>query len=141
MKKKINFFIFYIFIFFSFNSSAYEINSQIQPEPASKKSEFRKYLNANDFIVVTANDYATLIGFQVLKDGGNAVDSAIAIQIMLGLVEPQSSGLGGGLFITYYDSQKKKLIVMKGEKFHQNKYQKMFFLMKKVIQRNFLKQH
>ena len=107
MKKKINFFIFYIFIFFSFNSSAYEINSQIQPEPASKKSEFRKYLNANDFIVVTANDYATLIGFQVLKDGGNAVDSAIAIQIMLGLVEPQSSGLGGGLFITYYDSQKK----------------------------------
>ena len=42
-----------------------------------------------------------------MKDGGNAVDSAIAIQIMLGLVEPQSSGLGGGLFITYYDSQKK----------------------------------
>ena len=100
MKKKINFFIFYLLIFFSFNLIAEEIDQFIEPEPASEKLKIKKTFLAKDFIIVTANDYATLVGQQIIKDGGNAVDSAIAIQMVLGLVEPQSSGLGGGLFIT-----------------------------------------
>ena len=40
----------------------------------------------------------------VLRRGGSAVDAAIAVQAMLSLVEPQSSGLGGGAFLTYYDA-------------------------------------
>ncbi|MBD23197.1 MAG: hypothetical protein CL572_06005 [Alphaproteobacteria bacterium] len=128
MKKKINFFIFYLIIFFSFNLIANEVPQYIQPEPSSKKSNDRKFLTTKDFIVVTANDYATTIGFKVLKDGGNAVDSAIAIQILLGLVEPQSSGLGGGLFITYYDAKKKKTYSYEGREISPKKIQEDVFL-------------
>ena len=49
---------------------------------------------------IAANPLATQAGLNVLKRGGSAVDAAIAIQVMLSLVEPQSSGVGGGAFMT-----------------------------------------
>jgi len=55
-------------------------------------------------IIVTANPIATEAGYRVLQAGGSAADAAVAVQAVLGLVEPQSSGLGGGGFITYYDA-------------------------------------
>ena len=54
--------------------------------------------------VIAANPLAAQAGAKVLDRGGSAVDAAIAVQAMLSLVEPQSSGLGGGAFMTYYDS-------------------------------------
>ena len=42
---------------------------------------------------------------KVLREGGSAVDAAVAVQAVLGLVEPQSSGLGGGAFMTFYDAK------------------------------------
>ena len=57
---------------------------------------------------MTANDYATKIGYKIIKGGGTVADATVAIQLTLGLVEPQSSGLGGGLFITYYDYESNK---------------------------------
>ena len=114
MKKKINFFTFFIIFLFSQNLYSNEIYQSIEPEPDSIKSNSKKTLTAKKFIIITANDYATSIGFQVLKDGGNAVDSAIAVQLVLGLVEPQSSGLGGGTFITYYDVKTKKTFSFEG---------------------------
>ncbi|MEM7274029.1 MAG: gamma-glutamyltransferase family protein [Actinomycetota bacterium] len=56
-------------------------------------------------MVVTANPDATLAAIKVLRRGGNAVDAMIAAQAMLGLVEPQSSGMGGGAFVVYYDAR------------------------------------
>ncbi len=53
------------------------------------------------FAVAAANPLATRAGFDVLKAGGSAVDAAIAVQMVLGLVEPQSSGLGGGAFLLH----------------------------------------
>lgn len=53
------------------------------------------------FAVAAANPFATQAGFDVLKAGGSAVDAAIAVQMVLGLVEPQSSGLGGGAFLLH----------------------------------------
>jgi gamma-glutamyltranspeptidase/glutathione hydrolase len=54
-------------------------------------------------MVVSANRYASEAGLKILHEGGNAVDAAIAVQLVLSLVEPQSSGLGGGAFMLLYD--------------------------------------
>ncbi|MBU1326015.1 MAG: gamma-glutamyltransferase family protein [Alphaproteobacteria bacterium] len=54
--------------------------------------------------VSAANPLAVEAGMKVLSDGGSAVDAAVAIQAVLGLVEPQSSGLGGGAFMMHYDA-------------------------------------
>ena len=56
-------------------------------------------------VIVTANPLATEAGYRVLQAGGSAADAAVAVQAVLGLVEPQASGLGGGGFITYYDAK------------------------------------
>ncbi|MBL1431661.1 MAG: gamma-glutamyltransferase [Robiginitomaculum sp.] len=55
-------------------------------------------------MVAAANPYAVKAGLQVLRDGGTAVDAAVAVQSVLGLVEPQSSGIGGGAFMLVYDA-------------------------------------
>jgi len=56
--------------------------------------------------VAAANPLATDAGHQVLRAGGSALDAAIAVQMVLGLVEPQSSGIGGGAFLLHFDGQK-----------------------------------
>jgi gamma-glutamyltranspeptidase/glutathione hydrolase len=63
---------------------------------------------------IAANPLATQAGLNVLKRGGSAVDAAIAIQAMLSLVEPQSSGVGGGAFMTYLDGKTGKITVYDG---------------------------
>jgi gamma-glutamyltranspeptidase/glutathione hydrolase len=55
-------------------------------------------------MVVSANGYASDAGLEILRAGGNAVDAAIAVQLVLTLVEPQSSGIGGGAFMLLYDT-------------------------------------
>ena len=60
-------------------------------------------------MIVTANPLATAAGEKILKQGGTAADAMIAAQTVLGLVEPQSSGLGGGAFVVYYDAHRKEL--------------------------------
>ncbi len=56
-------------------------------------------------MVVTANPLATAAGEKILRKGGTAADAMVAVQSVLGLVEPQSSGLGGGAFVVYYDAR------------------------------------
>ena len=64
--------------------------------------------------VVAANPLAAEAGREVLARGGSAVDAAVAIQAMLSLVEPQSSGMGGGAFLNFYDGRTRKLTVYDG---------------------------
>jgi gamma-glutamyltranspeptidase / glutathione hydrolase len=58
-------------------------------------------------MIVTANAYATAAGLEILRAGGSAVDAGIAAQWVLALVEPQSSGLGGGAFLVHWDAKTK----------------------------------
>ena len=55
-------------------------------------------------MIVTANPLASAAGAKILKNGGTAADAMVAAQAVLGLVEPQASGLGGGAFVVYYDA-------------------------------------
>ena len=64
--------------------------------------------------VIAANPLAARAGAEVLERGGNAIDAAVAVQAMLSLVEPQSSGLGGGAFITYLDGRSGALTIYDG---------------------------
>lgn len=60
---------------------------------------------ARSFMVSAANPLAVDAGYDILKQGGSAVDAAIAVQMVLGLVEPQSSGLGGGSLMLHFDGK------------------------------------
>ncbi len=64
-------------------------------------------LRAKQELVVSANPYASEAGLTILREGGGAVDAAIAVQLVLTLVEPQSSGVGGGAFMLFYGAQGK----------------------------------
>jgi len=74
-----------------------------QPEASSGFTE-RSAARARQFMAVTANPHASRAARDVLAAGGSAVDAAIAAQMVLTLVEPQSSGIGGGAFLLYYDA-------------------------------------
>ena len=77
------------------------------PELASGYKLGKKVLTTASYMVVTANPLATQAGCDVLAAGGSAVDAAVAVQAVLGLVEPQSSGLGGGAFMLHYNAATK----------------------------------
>ena len=66
------------------------------------------------FMVAAANTLAVDAGYSILRQGGSAVDAAIAVQLVLGLVEPQSSGLGGGAFMLVHDAKRNRLIAYDG---------------------------
>jgi gamma-glutamyltranspeptidase/glutathione hydrolase len=75
------------------------------PEPATGLAPAGPVARAESFMVAAANPYATETGLEILRAGGSAVDAAIAVQLVLNLVEPQSSGLGGGAFMLAWDAE------------------------------------
>ena len=77
------------------------------PEPSSGYKLGAKPVVARNYMVVTANPLASQAGCEVIKAGGSAADAAVAVQAVLGLVEPQSSGLGGGAFMLHYNAKTK----------------------------------
>lgn len=74
------------------------------PETATGYRSNMTAVHTRQFAVATANPLATQAACRILDDGGTAADAIVAAQAVLGLVEPQSSGVGGGGFLVYYDA-------------------------------------
>lgn len=75
------------------------------PEIATGYRTGMTAVTADSYAVSTANPVSTEAACAVLRDGGTAADALVAAQMVLGLVEPQSSGIGGGAFLVYYDAE------------------------------------
>src|SRR4249920_932221 len=83
------------------------------PEAASGRSH-KSPVASKRFMVAASHPLAVDAGYAILRQGGSAVDAAIAVQLVLGLVEPQNSGLGGGAFMLVHDAKRHKLIAYDG---------------------------
>ena len=84
-----------------------------QPEIATGFTP-KPLVKAKKHMVVAANPLAAEAGLAILRKGGSAADAGIAIQMVLTLVEPQSSGIGGGAYILYWDAEAKTLASIDG---------------------------
>ncbi len=71
-------------------------------------------VSAETWMVAAANPHAVEAGARVLREGGSAADAMVAVQAVLGLVEPQSSGLGGGAFLVWYDAETGEITTLDG---------------------------
>ena len=84
------------------------------PAPHPPLSWFHRHRHIGQAWVTAANPMAVDAGLAILARGGSAVDAAVAVQAMLGLVEPQSSGIAGGAFLMYYDARTRKVTAFDG---------------------------
>ncbi|UWQ18209.1 gamma-glutamyltransferase [Jannaschia sp. M317] len=87
----------------------------VAPEAASGLApEVVAPVTAQTWMVAAANPLAAEAGARVLREGGSAADAMVAVQAVLGLVEPQSSGLGGGAFLVWYDAESGEITTLDG---------------------------
>src|SRR5690349_6477175 len=89
------------------------LDPQAAPEAATGWQS-RATATAKHQMVAAASPYAAQAGLEILRQGGSAADAAVAVQLVLNLVEPQSSGLGGGAFVLYWDAERRRLEALDG---------------------------
>src|SRR6266849_4102916 len=88
--------------------AASSLCAQPAPEPATAVVP-KQLVTSKHFMVVAAHPLAARAGYDAIRQGGSAVDAAIATELVLNLVEPQSSGIGGGGFLLHYAAREAKL--------------------------------
>lgn len=94
------------------DGAAFATSERVAAAQASKDAGTP--VSAQTFMVAAANPLAVQAGVDVLAAGGTAADALVAVQTVLGLVEPQSSGLGGGAFLVWYDAASQSLTTLDG---------------------------
>ena len=124
-KKILSFILFLILIFvglplyfvLDFKSSTVK-SVEVEKESwvSEAKPDFNKIgaVKAKEFLISTSDKKASEVGSKILAKGGNAIDAIIAAQMVLNVVEPQSSGIGGGAFLIYFDAKTKKTYYFNG---------------------------
>ena len=104
-----------VIIFTKLTVAADETDSfKSSPEGSLSNIGKSKYNKSNNYMAVTADHRATKSAIRILELGGTAIDAAISAQMVLNLVEPQSSGIGGGGFILYYDAKTRNIYAWDG---------------------------
>ncbi|MEM1352794.1 MAG: gamma-glutamyltransferase [Pseudomonadota bacterium] len=118
-----------LFLFAGSAGLAQQVADAVAPEPATEGAfetlspevaaafeakSARVPVEAANWMVAAANPWAVRAGAEMLQAGGTAADALVAVQAMLGLVEPQSSGLGGGAFLVYFDADTGTLTTLDG---------------------------
>ncbi len=100
------------------NAHAQQASDEFAPEPqatvANQAKHSGRVVTSKKWMIAAANPLAVRAGAAVLARGGNAADAAVVVQTVLGLVEPQSSGLGGGAFLVYWDAATESLTTLDG---------------------------
>ena len=92
-----------------------QTSPQLAPAPeAPTGRSVRDHGVSTRYMAAAANPLATEAGREMLRAGGSAVDAAIAVQLVLNLVEPQSSGIGGGAFMVHWDEAERTLTTLDG---------------------------
>lgn len=139
MKKKISLLILaaVLALIFVENKAVATSNNDVWTGEGFSGFSKNKAVNGKEFMIATSEKLASEAGSQMLAQGGNAVDAAIAAQMVLNVVEPQSSGIGGGLFLLYYDAAKKTTVYFNGRERAPMKSGPNIFLDKKGKVREF----
>ena len=131
----------YIFLFISagiLSSLSYASDLyRASPEKYMGKSTMIEMNIGNEYMAVTSDPQATKAAYDILSNGGTAADAAIAAQLVLGLTEPQSSGLGGGAFILYFDVLNNTLTTFDGREIAPLASTPNYFLKKNMKPMNF----
>ena len=92
---------------------AQQATDEVAPEKATEVAA-KEAVFAERQMVTAANPLAAQAGLEILRAGGSAADALVTVQTVLGLVEPQSSGIGGGAFLVYYDAASGSLTTIDG---------------------------
>lgn len=96
-----------------------------------------KAVESKSYMVASASEVSSKAGTEMLAKGGNAIDAAIATQLVLNVVEPHSSGIGGGGFLLFYDKKSGKTIYFSGRETAPAKSHSRMFLNKEGQPRQF----
>jgi gamma-glutamyltranspeptidase/glutathione hydrolase len=94
-------------------AAATRAQAQPAPEPATGYAP-RESVSARRYLLAAAHPLAVDAGYAVLERGGSAIDAAVAVQMVLNVVEPQSSGIGGGAFILHFSAADARLSAYDG---------------------------